>query len=130
MVHIRRRGDVVTIVPLDGESAARAEEFAAAYLDIARAHVGFDRAAFNEAIRSVPVAAHDHRLATGLLKLVTDLCVFEESAPCDPEDLRRDLFSRAAAVRRAPGTHGLDRAGLIEAIARERGTTPEALERA
>ena len=125
LVHVRRRGDALSVVPLGPPERERARALAAAYLDIARAHVGQPRGAFTEACRAVAVAAREQRLARGLLKLVTDRCVFEEGAAVDPIEVRRELFLRASAARA-----GFDRQAILAAVAAERATSPEELERA
>lgn len=124
LVHVRRRGDQLSLVPLGPEDRQRAAELAEAYLGLARAHLGLQRGALQEACRAVPVAAREQRLAKGLHKLVLDRCTFEEGSEHDPAELRRELFLRAAEARRG-GT--FDRDALLAAVAGERGATPEAL---
>jgi predicted nuclease of restriction endonuclease-like RecB superfamily len=104
LVHTRRRGDRLTVVPLAPADRARARELAATYLDLARAHLGATRGALLEAWRAVVVGPGEQRLARGLVKLVLDRCEFEEGAGLDPAALRDELFSAAAlARRRGPG---------------------------
>jgi predicted nuclease of restriction endonuclease-like RecB superfamily len=124
LVHVRRRNDQLSLVPLGPEDLQRAGELAQAYIGLAKAHVGLQRGAFLEACRGVTVSARDQRLAKGLHKLVLDRCTFEEDSGLDPAELRRDLFLRAAEARR----QGVfDRDGLLAALAAERGATPETL---
>jgi predicted nuclease of restriction endonuclease-like RecB superfamily len=127
LVHVRRRADQLSVVPLAEEDRGRAGALAEAYVGLARAHVGLSRGAFLEACRSVSVAAREQRLAKGLHKLVLDRCTFEEGAGLDPAELRRTLFLRAAEARRN-GT--LDRQALLEVMATEHASTPAALEAA
>jgi predicted nuclease of restriction endonuclease-like RecB superfamily len=127
LVHVRRRQDQLSLVPLGPEETARALALAAAYLGLARAHVGANRGALLEAFRGVAVGAREQKLAKGLAKLVLDRCAFEEGAEVDPPALRSELFLRAAEARRQ-GT--LDRAALVGAVAAERGLVPQALEAA
>jgi predicted nuclease of restriction endonuclease-like RecB superfamily len=100
LVHTRRRGDRLTVVPLAPADLTRARELAATYLDLARAHLGATRGALLEAWRAVVVRPNEQRLARGLLKLVLDRCEFEEGAGLDPAALRDELFSAAALARR------------------------------
>jgi predicted nuclease of restriction endonuclease-like RecB superfamily len=125
LVHVRRRGDQLAIVPLSEEERGRAAELAAAYVGLARAHVGATRGAFVEANRSVSVGAREQRLAKGLQKLVLDRCTFEEGAAVEPAELRRELFLQAAAARR---NGDFDRGALLAAVAAARATTPAEIE--
>ena len=62
-------------------------------------------------------------------KLVTDGCAFEEPDAEAAAALRREIFRRAAADRRtASPSQPFDRGALLEAAARERGTTADTLE--
>ncbi|MGA9657248.1 MAG: DUF790 family protein, partial [Polyangia bacterium] len=78
MVHVRRRGDRLVVVPVSDEERPRALELATAYLDLARGHVGQTRGALLDACRAVDVEPREQRLARGLLKLALDRCEFEE----------------------------------------------------
>ena len=61
-------------------------------------------------------------------KLVADGCAFEEPDADAAAALRREIFRRAAAERRAASPSApFDRGALLEAAARERGTTADAL---
>ena len=125
LVHVRRRGDQLQVVPLGPDERRRAAELAEAYVGLARAHVGLTRGAFQEACRGVATAAREQLLAKGLHKLVLDRCTFEEGGGLEPAALRRELFLRAAEGRRA-GT--FDRAALLASFAAERGATAAAIE--
>jgi predicted nuclease of restriction endonuclease-like RecB superfamily len=133
LVHVRRRGDLLSVVPLDEDERARAGGLAAAYVDLARtcAERGLDRGALLEACRAVPVASRDQRLAKALLKLVLDRCLFEEETGLEPASLRQTLFLRAAERRRQDEGRGdFDRAALVAAVAAEHSVAPEEIERA
>jgi predicted nuclease of restriction endonuclease-like RecB superfamily len=135
LAHVRRRGDELRLVPIDPKTRARLEALAAAYQAIARASVGRAREEVEAAFREVEAPAAERRLAEAVLKLVRDGCVFEEPSSEDAVALRRELFHRASAARRAdgaaPGLGGgsFDRAALVAAVADERGTTVDAIER-
>jgi predicted nuclease of restriction endonuclease-like RecB superfamily len=121
LASVRRRGDELRLVPVDDRTRARVEALAAAYRDVARAAVGRARDEVEAGFRELEVPAAERRLAAAVLKLVRDGCVFEEAASEDATALRRDLFRRASAARRAGA---FDRAALVEAFAAERGAAP------
>ena len=130
LVHVRRRGDRLYVVPVGEGERPRALELATAYLDLARAHVGQPRGALLDACRAVDVEPREQRLARGLLKLVLDRCEFAEDAALDPVELRRTLFSRAASARREAADADFDRAAILAALAAERGVSSDDVERA
>ena len=130
MVHVRRRGERLVVVPVCDADRPRALELATAYLDLVRAHIGQSRGALLDACGSVDVEPREQRLARGLLKLVLDRCEFEEDAVLDPVELRRTLFTRAASTRREAEHAGFDRATVIASLATERGVASDAIERA
>ena len=154
LVTARRRGDELLVPPLDADDRARVEELAGLYLEIARAHVGRSREELEGTWRAVALAPRERRLADGVLKLVSDRCVFETAAVVDPAALRAQVFLRAAEARRAPaapgageGTGGgaidsaidgagagtregaIDRVAILREVASEHAVSPEELER-
>ena len=126
LVNVRRKGRELCLIPLDAARRPRAIELAAAFLGLAQAHVGRSREELDEAYRGVDVAPRERRLADGLCKLVEDRCQFAEDAGQEPEELRRDVFTRASAARQGDR---FDRAALLATIAGERNLAPDALER-
>jgi predicted nuclease of restriction endonuclease-like RecB superfamily len=125
LVHARRRGDELKLVPLDAAARARATALATTLLGLARAHVGQRRADFDEACAAVEVAPRERRLFDGLCKLIEDRCEFAAEAPLEPEELRRTVFAAASAARRAGA---FDRRALLEAVAAEHGLPVDAIE--
>jgi predicted nuclease of restriction endonuclease-like RecB superfamily len=123
---VRRRGDELRLVGLDARGRARVEELAAAYQEIARAHLGQPRDQLEAAFREVAVAPAEVRRAQAVMKLVRDGCVFEAALAGDAGELRRTLFRRAAAARRAGGP--VDRGAIVDEIARAHGITAAELE--
>jgi predicted nuclease of restriction endonuclease-like RecB superfamily len=117
---VRRRGDELRLAPIDARVRARIEALATAYREIARGAVGRAREDVEASLREVEVPAAERRLAAAVLKLVRDGCVYEEAAAEDAAALRRGLFRRASAARRAGA---FDRAALVAATAGERGTS-------
>ena len=130
MVHVRRRGGRLLVVPICEAERPRALELANAYLDLARAYIGQSRGVFLDVCGSVDVEPREQRLARGLLKLVLDRCEFEEDAALDPIELRRTLFTRAATARREAEHAVFDRAAVVAALATERGVASDEIERA
>jgi uncharacterized protein len=130
LVHVRRRGDRLFVVPVSETERPRALELATAYLDLARAHLGQSRGALLDACGAVDVEPREQRLARGLLKLVLDRCEFEEDAALDPMELRRTLFTRAATARREAEQAAFDREAVLAALAAERGVASNGIERA
>lgn len=132
LVHTRRRGDRLTIVPLDPALRARAHELAAAAIAVVRAHVGLARGALLEAWSQIPVAPVETRVARGLWKLALDACQFDEGGELDPIALRREVFLRAAAQRKAEAVAdgGIDRHRLLAEIAVDREVGVAAIEQA
>jgi hypothetical protein len=134
LVTARRRGGELRLPPSDDARRARVAVLAAALTARAREEIGRTRDDVEEALRETAAAleiggaAGDRRLAAAVGKLVRDGLRFEEATAAASSELRRELFRRAAAARRAAGA--LDRAALLGALAGERGTTPDALEAA
>jgi predicted nuclease of restriction endonuclease-like RecB superfamily len=128
LVHVRRRGDRLQVVPLADGDRPRALELAGVVVALVRAHVGLQREALLEAWSQVAVAPGAQRLARGLWKLALDACAFEENTSLDPVGLRRQLFLRAAARRRAG--HPGDRDGVLADLAREHGVSRDAIDEA
>jgi predicted nuclease of restriction endonuclease-like RecB superfamily len=131
LVAARRRGAELQVPPLDAKALSRVEELAAIYLELARAHVGRSREELEATWRAVEVAPHERRLGDGVLKLVSDRCVFETAAEIDPAELRADVFLRASEARRTPAAAGkLARATILAEVSSARGLSSEELERA
>jgi predicted nuclease of restriction endonuclease-like RecB superfamily len=122
---VRRRGGELRLLAVDERTRARVEELATAYLAAAREEVGHAREEVEARFRELAVPPAERRLASAVLKLVRDGCVFEEAATEDAAALRRELFRRASAARRAGA---FDRAALVGALAAERDVAPERLE--
>ncbi len=133
LVTTRRRADELRLIPVDAPRRARIETLAAAFSEIARAHVGSTRqqldAALDEGAAGVDLPNPERRLIAAVQKLVHDGCSFEESDAEAAAALRRDVFRRAAAGRRAASPSApFDRAALLETAARERATTAAEIE--
>jgi predicted nuclease of restriction endonuclease-like RecB superfamily len=130
LASVRRRGDELRLCPVDDAVRGRVEALAAAYRTIAEGHVGHPRDELEARFREVTVPAPERRLASAVLKLVRDGCVFEEAATAEAAALRRDLFRRAAATRRAlPPGGAFDREAVVTAVARERAVRTDDVDR-
>jgi predicted nuclease of restriction endonuclease-like RecB superfamily len=129
LVHVRRRGDLLHVVSLCESERPRARELAASSLALVRAHVGLPRGALLEAWGQVAVAPSENRLARALFKLTVDRCEFDEGVAIDPVELRREIFTRAANLRRS-STAEFARASLLQEIAHGRGMDMDAIEEA
>lgn len=128
LVTVRRRGDELRLAPADEAREAQIRAIASAMLDEARAHVGHTREDVEQALREVADAfPEDRRLAAAVAKLVRDGLRFQETDAAAAADLRRDLFRRATAARRAGS---FDRAALIAQTAASRGTGVQTVDEA
>ncbi len=133
LVGARRRGDELRLAPTDDLRRARIATLAAALTARAREEVGNLRDDVEEALRQTATALQEggeRRLAAAVGKLVRDGLRFEETAGEIATDLRRELFTQAAAARRGAGVAPFDRAAFLDGFARVRATTPAALEAA
>jgi hypothetical protein len=130
LVIARRRGRQLVLSMLDEPSGRRAVEIAGELIRRVRSLGGRSREEVDAAMKSVDVAAREHRLKDGLAKLILDCCQFDSSEDVDVPALRRDVFARASAVRAAlsVGDH-FDREIVLAAIAAERGTTSDEIDR-
>ena len=131
---VRRRGDELRLVPVDDQRRAHIEALAAALARVARDHVGKTRDEVDDALdgaaRGVDGAGGgDQRLTNAVIKLVRDGCRFDETDPEPAQALRRDVFQRAAAARRAATAMApFDRDALLTAVAGERGASAADIE--
>ena len=131
LVRARRRGGELCLVGLDAAGRMRALALANTLIEAASEHVGRTRAELLLALSEVPVGPRDHRLRDGLAKLIEDRCEFDTADVADPQAIRHEVFARASAARATlePGCR-FDRSTVMEAVACERGTSVDALERA
>lgn len=129
LVHVRRRGDLLHVVPLADAERPRAHELASTAIALVRAHLGLPRGALLEAWNQVAVAPTENRLARALFKLALDTCEFDDGAAVDPVELRREIFARATAER-GHDSRDFERGALLKEIASSRGTDVDALEQA
>jgi uncharacterized protein len=131
LVSARRRGDELRLAPTDDVRRERIAALAAALTARVRQELGSLRDDVEEALRQTATALEegDRRLAAAVNKLVRDGLRFEESAGETATELRRELFTQAAAWR-AGSEAPFDRAAFLDGFAGARATTPAALEAA
>jgi predicted nuclease of restriction endonuclease-like RecB superfamily len=129
LVNARRRGNELRLTSLDADGRARAGAISERLIEAATRCVGRTREELDGVLGAIDVGAREHRLKDGLAKLVEDRCVFDAKEGLDPEEIRRDVFTRASAVRLAlaPGAR-FDRDALLQDAARERSETIETIE--
>src|ERR671933_3045359 len=92
-----QRGDRIQPRYIDAED----EEYLRAAEDLIalfESHYGRTRAALEESLQEYVGTGTDYRILRGLIKLLTDRCEFETSAPADPAEIRRALFLKARAA--------------------------------
>jgi len=133
LVRARVQDGRLVLQRLDRRRRQRAEELGAALLAVAREQVGTTRDELRDALRACEAAASEQKLVLGLCKLSEDAATFAEVPGDDAGELRRAVFLRAAAARAADAADSLrveafDRDGVLDAVARERGLTVEAVE--
>jgi hypothetical protein len=119
-----QRGDQIRprhIDPEDEEHLRAAEDLIALF----DAHGGRPRAALEESLQEYVGTGTDYRILRGLIKLLTDRCEFETSAPAEPAEIRRAVFLKAR--ERHPVSTPEARAELVAEAARELSCEPAAL---
>jgi predicted nuclease of restriction endonuclease-like RecB superfamily len=106
----------------DEEYLRAAEDLTALFAE----HGGARRAALEESLADYVGTGTDYKILRGLIKLLTDRCEFETSAPADPVEIRRALFLKARALH--PLTSEEARAQVVAEAARELACEAEALD--
>ncbi len=125
-VQVRKKDGELVLRAMDARARAEAEGLASSYLDAATAHVGRTREELAAAWIEIDAAAKKRKVAAGLKKLVDDACVYETAPEGDPVALRRLLFEKATAARRAGA---FDREALVRDAAASLSRSPQDVER-
>jgi len=118
-VRARREGTRLVLLELSAQKRARAAELAERLLERCRIGVGKPREEVERALAAEDVRASERRVAQGLAKLVLDGCVFEQAEGVEPSALRREVFLRSAAARRAASPEAPFRKDAVLAAAAE-----------
>ena len=131
LLRARKQAGVLHAQYVRGEAADRLLPIARAYVDLYKRSVGRSRDEIDAAADAVEVPARDRVAALGLRKVLDDKCEFDAPSGIDPEEVRREVFLRAAEAQRALEVRQeLDRAAVIAEVAARMGKTPEELEAA
>ena len=93
-------------------------------ITIIREHQGLRRAELEQALQEYVGVGTDYKILRGLIKLVTDQCLFEVISPVDPVELRRALFMKARAHHPVSDGEAI-RQQVIEEAATEVNCKPE-----
>jgi predicted nuclease of restriction endonuclease-like RecB superfamily len=120
-----RRGEQIRprYIDADDEEYLRvSEDLVALFAE----HEGARRATLEESLADYVGTGTDYKILRGLIKLLTDRCEFETSAPADPTEIRRALFLKARALH--PLTSDEARAQAVADAARELACEAEALD--
>jgi predicted nuclease of restriction endonuclease-like RecB superfamily len=127
----RRRGDELTIRPLAVADRAEAMRLAGDAIPIFEAGVGQRREDIEGELSAVETAPRHQRMKEGLIKLLEDRCTWGIEEGLEPVDVRREVFARAATVRRGLEAGArFDREAVLAEVAGGRGLGVEAIERA
>lgn len=127
LVKVRRKGDELVLAKLDAEERRGGVALADDLVRVAHEHVGRTRAELDEELDAIPIAAKDRKLGDGLRKLLEDACELDADERAPAEDVRREVFLRAAELHRAGA---FDRAAVLAEIGARRGLEGEDVERA
>jgi predicted nuclease of restriction endonuclease-like RecB superfamily len=119
-----QRGDQIKPRYLDAEDEEHLRE-AGDLIALFVEHEGAPRAALEESLQEYVGTGTDYKILRGLIKLLTDRCEFETSAPAEPVEIRRALFLKARAVHPVVGEEA--RAAVVAEAARELLCEPGAL---
>src|ERR1044072_298276 len=120
-----QRGDRINPRYIDAEDEEHlraAEDLIALFVS----HDGRTRAALEESLADYVGTGTDYKILRGLIKLLTDRCEFETSAPAAPVEIRRAVFLNARALH--PSTSDEARAQVVAEAARELACEAEALD--
>jgi predicted nuclease of restriction endonuclease-like RecB superfamily len=126
-VRVRRQGKELKLLALGGELRQRAVELAALVIEAAHASIGESRDDLHAEWSAIGVAPREKRLLSGLQKLCEDACTFDTPDGVEAADVRRDVFTCAAAARREGR---FDRAAVLAEVAAARGVEAAAVDAA
>jgi predicted nuclease of restriction endonuclease-like RecB superfamily len=123
-----RRGNRITPRYLESGNPRHLQTAADLTL-IVEQHHGRRRAELERALDEYIGVGTDYKILRGLIKLLTDRCIFETSCVKEPGEIRRALFTKAAAhhlsAERAIIADDQSRRRLIAEVATELECSPE-----
>jgi uncharacterized protein len=129
LVRVRRHKGELVIIDIDDKSRPRLLELAALLIGTVGSRVGGTREELEAGLSELDVSVKDRKVHEALVKLLEDRCEFDSPVTASPEELRREVFLRAAEVRRALGPgEPFDRVAVLEEIAEKRKMDPVLLE--
>lgn len=129
LVRVRRQKGELNIIDIDDKSRPRLLELAALLIGTVQSRIGATREELEAALSELEVSIKDQRVADALIKLLDDRCEFDSPVTAAPDQLRREVFLRAAEVRKALAEgEAFDRVAVLEEIAEKRQMDPLELE--
>jgi predicted nuclease of restriction endonuclease-like RecB superfamily len=130
LVEVRRRAGELQLVAFGEERRTLAEGLADELLRRMRAGVGCSREEVEAQLGGVEAPAKARKLVLGLRKILDDEADWQGAAGVDPVELRREVFSRAAATRAALSDEArFDRGTFLAEVAASRQLSIDELER-
>lgn len=121
------RGGELRLKQPSAKERERIVELGGVLLATVRRSVGQTRDEVREALAEITVPPRERKLNDGLVKLILDACEFGETPGLDPVELRREVFQRAAALRRE-GSHRVDREAVLDEVAGIHGVSRAAID--
>ena len=129
LVRTRRREGVLHAQYVMGDARLRVLPIARAYLDLYKRMIGCAREDLDAAAGAIDVSSRDRVAALGVRKVLDDRCVYEGPSGVDPEEVRREVFLRAAAAWKGLDVRdGLDREAILVAAGEKLGKSPTEIE--
>lgn len=129
LVRCRRKGDQLELIKFRAQDREQASEFVSAIVSLLSVLEGHTADEVDEALQSIPRSPREEKLFGGIRKLILDRADFGATSTISPLELRKTLFERAQAKRKAaPVGAGLERAEVMAQVAAELGQSVEALE--
>jgi uncharacterized protein len=130
-IRVRRRGDTLKLLSLEGTERERALELAEDILGVLRGAHGASEDEVREQLSGVPHEAVESKLLGGLVKVALDGCDFGAVSELEATVVRRLTFTEASRAR-AELLEGetFDRAAILAKVSSSLESTAETLESA
>ena len=131
LLRARKRDGILQAAYVKGDALDRLLPIAHAYVDLYKRSVGHAREDIDAAAGAIEVSARDRVAALGLRKVLDDRCEYDGPSGVDPEEVRREVFLRAAAAQRSLDVkQELDRAAVLAEAGEKLGRSAEEVEAA